>query len=289
MLKLVNIFLLLSCGIINAHKNKIFQKSYGNVDLISSTAFLTEEVNKNIITAKYVELLLKEMNYENKINLRLTQDKEFKCYAFFDNEESKSKVLNILIYEKETDINKTLSLVENIIINQISLDRSKNMFSIWYNSKSSEHVENILNNKIFRPKDVLELKILDSYDYFYEKGIYHILSYQNGKIIEVAKLDKILQLSTPTYNLLFVFTEINSLTVITANYKYNFEEKKYNNTSETLSFDFTPEWEYSFRPYSFRLLGQNFITIESIFGDKVSLYNISKKKFIQDLLVMIKE
>lgn len=289
MTKFLKIILLLSFGTISAHQNVIFQKSYGNVNLISSTSFCTEEINRNIIIAKYVELLLKELNYKNPIYLRLTHDSEFKCLAFFEKGEFQNKELNIAIFEKEIDILKTLSLVENIILNQKSLNKAKDKFSNWYNSKYSKIVENILSNKIDRPADVAELKSHGSFDYFYQNGIYHILSYQNNEIVEVAQLHKILQFSTPTYSLLFIFTEIDSLTIISANYKYDFNEKQYHPTSETLTLDFKTDWEYSFRPYSIRLLGQKYITIESLFGDSVSLYDITKKKFTQNLLSKLEE
>jgi hypothetical protein len=287
MTKLLNILLLLSFGIVSAHKNALFQKTYGNVDLISSTSYYTEEVNTNIITAKYVEILLKELNFQQIVHLRLSQGGEFKCLAYFGKEEFQNEGLNIIISHKETDIFKTLSLVENVIANQKSLDKSKDKLSNWYESKNSKLVTEILLNKINRPTDVPEIKSSGFFDYYYENGIYHILSYQNREVIEVAQLTKILQFSIPTPSLLFIFTEMNSLTVIRAEYKY--DGTKYNPTSETVKLDFQPEWEYSFRPYSIRLLGQKYITIESIFGEKVSLYNIPKKKLTQDLLAKFEE
>lgn len=289
MTKFLNILLLFTCGLINAHKNVIFEKSYGNVNLTSSTSFYTEEVNKNIITAKYVELLLKEINYNETVNLRLAQESEFKCYAYFGKEEFENKGLNILIFEKETDVIKTLNLVENIILNQKKLENAKDKFLIWYNSNTSKLVEKIHKNKMNRPKDVAEIKSSDFFDYFYENGVYHILSYQNREVIEVAQVTNILQFSVPTPSLLFMFTETDSLKIISANYKYNFEEKTYYPTSETVDLKFVPEWEYSFRPYSIRLLGQKYITIESLFGEKISLYNISKKSLIQDLSTIIEK
>lgn len=289
MTKFLNILLLFTFGLINAHKNVIFEKSYGNVSLTSSTSFYTEVVNKNIITAKYVDLLLKELNYNETVNLRLAQESEFKCYAYFGKEEFENKGLNILIFEKETDVIKTLNLIENIILNQKKLENAKDKFLIWYNSDMSKLVEKIHKNKMNRPTDVSKIKSSDFFDYFYENGVYHILSYQNREVIEVARVTNILQFSVPTPSLLFIFTEMDSLKIISANYKYNFDEKAYHPTSETVDLKFVPEWEYSFRPYSIRLLGQKYITIESLFGEKVSLYNISKKKLIQDLSTIIEK
>ena len=85
MTKFLNTLLLLSFAFAKAHTNRIVEKTYGNVNLISSTSYYTEEVNKNIITAKYADLLLKELNYNQPIRLRLTQEREFKCYAYFGN------------------------------------------------------------------------------------------------------------------------------------------------------------------------------------------------------------
>lgn len=287
MRKFLNILLLLSFGIASAHKNVIFKKSYGNVNLISSTSYYTEDVNKNIIAAKYTELLLKELSYKDSIYLWFWPDRDLKLRAYIGNENNQQKGLNIFITENETDIAKTLNFVENVIRNQKLLDKSKDKLSSWYQSKNSKLVNKILLNKINRPTDVPEIKSLGFFDYYYENGIYHVLSYQNREVIEVAQLTKILQFSIPTPSLLFIFTEMNSLTIIRAEYKY--DGTKYHPTSETVKFDFQPEWEYSFRPYSIRLLGQKYITIESLFGDKVSLYNITKKKLTQDLLAKFEE
>ena len=291
MTKFINILLLFSFGIVSAHTNAIFQKSYGNVNLISSTSYYTEDVNKNIIAAKYAELLLKELHYKDSIYLWFWPDKKKVFRAYFGREESKQKGLNIFIPEYETDISKTLTLIENVILNQKSLDKQRDKLLFWYNSEPSKLVKEIHLNKIYRPKDVPELEYRPdenyTFDYFYENGTFHILSLQNREVIEAAQVDKILQFRIVTSRLLFIFTETNSLTIVSADYKY--DGSKYNATSETLKFDFQPEWEYSFRPYKIRLLGQKYITIESIFGNKVSLYNIEKKKLTQDLLAKFEE
>jgi hypothetical protein len=287
MTKLLNILLLLSFGKAIAHKDVIFQKTYGNVNLLSFTSYYTEEVNKNIITAKYVELLVKELDYKESIYLWLRPDSELKFRAYFDNEESKQKGLNIFIPNKERDISKILNLVENIILNIKSLDKANDKLLNWYNSKNSKLVETIHLNKIYRPKDVPELISTEFFDYYYENGIYHILSHQNYEVIEVVQLSKILQFSVPVPNMLFIFTEMDSLTIIKAEYKY--DGSKFNPTSENVTFKFAPEWEYSFRPYKIRLLGQKYVTIESINGEKVSLYNIPKKKLTQDILAKFDE
>jgi hypothetical protein len=287
MRKLLNILLLLSFGIASAHKDVIFQKTYGNVNLISVTPFYTEEVNQNIITAKYVELLLKELNYKESIDLWLRPDSDSKFRAYFGNDENQQKSLNIFIPSKERDIAKTLNLVENVILNLKSIDKAKDKLINWYNLKNSKLVEIILLNKIFRPKDVPELISTEFFDYYFENGIYHILSYQNYEVIEVLQLSKILQFSVPVPNLLFMFTEMDSLTIIKAEYKYN--GTNYNATSDNVTFKFEPEWKYSFRPYKIRLLGQKYVTIESITGEKVSLYNIPKKKLTQDLLAKFED
>lgn len=272
-----------------AHKNVIFEKTYGNVNLVSSTSFYTEEVNKNIITAKYTDLLLKEMNFNESIRLRLTQDLELKIFAFYNNDENE-KILNIVIDNRETDIAKTLNFIENVISNIKSIKSKKESFENWYNSESTSLVKKILSNKIKRPREVEEFKSSNYYfDYYYQNETYHILSYQNREVIEVAKMKRMLQFTTPTSNLLFVFTDLDSLTIINADYKYNFDEKKYSPTSKTIDLKFEPEWIYSFRPYKIRLLGLKYVTIESIDGNQVSLYNIAKKSLIQDLSVKIEE
>ena len=291
MTKFLSIVFFLSCGIISAHKNVIFQKSYGNVNLISSTPYYTEDINKNIITAKYVEILLEKLNYKDSIYLWIWPDRELKFRAYFAAVESKQKCLNINIPEDEIDILKTLSLVENVILNQKSLDKNRSKLLSWYNLNPSKIVQSVFLSKVKRPNDVSQIDYPNSFDYtfdyYFENGIYHILSYQNREVIEVAQVNKILQFKIVTSSLLFIFTEKNSISIITANYKH--DGTKFNPTSESVTLEFKPKWDYSFQPFSIRLLGKKYITIESMFGDQVSLYNISTKKLIYDLSTKIDE
>lgn len=289
MTKIINVLLILLCTLSYAHKNSIVERTYGNVHLISSTSFLTEKTNKNLITGKYVELLSKEFNFTQTIHLYLIEDSPFKIYSYFENDDPKWKGLNVTIINGDTDVAKILNLIRNIFLNQKLIDTNKENFPIWFNSDNSEIVKKILSIRIDRPNDIPGLKQPGFFDYFFQNEKYHILSFQNREIIEVAQLENILQFSIPTPSLLCVFTSIDSLTIITSDYKYNFNEQKYYPTAEIITLKIEPKWTYSFRPYSIRQLGRNYITFESLFGEEVSLYNIPKKTFIKDLIAKIED
>jgi len=122
-------------------------KSYGNVNLISSTPYYTEDINKNIITAKYVELLLKELDYKENIYLWLWPERDITFKAYFETGESQQKGLNVIITEKETNVFKTLNLVENVILNQKSLEKERDKLLSWYNSAQSELVKKFFLTK----------------------------------------------------------------------------------------------------------------------------------------------
>jgi hypothetical protein len=290
MTKILNTLFILICTLSYAHKNAIVERTYGNVHLISSTSFLTEETNKNLITGKYVELLSKEFEFTQTIHLYLIDDnREFKIYSYFENKDPKWKGLNVTIVNSDTHVAKTLNLIRNIFLNQKLIDTLKEDFPKWYESESSDIVKNILSIRIDRPNDIPELKLPGFFDYYYQNETYHILSFQNREVIEVAQFKNLLQFSIPTPSLLCIFTEIDSLIIITSDYKYNFKEEKYYPTSETINLKIEPKWTYSFRPYLIRQLGRNYITFESLYGEEVSLYNIPKKTLIKDLSTKIEE
>lgn len=289
MKKILNILFTLLCALGYAHKNVIVERTYGNVHVISSTSFYTEETNKNLITAKYVELLSKEFKFTQTIHLHLINEREFKIYSYFENRAKERKGLNVTIITNDMHVAKTLNFFRNLFLNQKQIETNKKNFQVWYDSETSDVVKNILSIRIYRPNDIPELELRKFFDYYYQNETYHVLSFQNREVIEVAQMDNILQFSIPTPSLLCVFTAIDSLTIITSNYKYNFDEKKYYPTSETINLKIEPKWTYSFRPYSIRQLGTNYITFESLFGEEISLYNIPKKSFIKDLTTKIEE
>lgn len=289
MKKILNILFTLLCALGYAHKNVIVERTYGNVHVISSTSFYTEETNKNLITAKYVELLSKEFKFTQTIHLHLINEREFKIYSYFENRAKERKGLNVTIITNDMHVAKTLNFFRNLFLNQKQIETNKKNFQVWYDSETSDVVKNILSIRIYRPNDIPELEIRKFFDYYYQNETYHVLSFQNREVIEVAQMENILQFSIPTPSLLCVFTAIDSLTIITSNYKYNFDEKKYYPTSETINLKIEPKWTYSFRPYSIRQLGTNYITFESLFGEEISLYNIPKKSFIKDLTTKIEE
>lgn len=282
-MKIINLILLFSFFTSFAHTNVQFRKKYGNVHLTSSTSYYTEEVNTNIIAAKYLDLLLSEIKFDKQIHLSLIHGNEFKCYAYIEKEDPSNRGLNIIIFNTETDIYKTLNLIYAIVTKSNSTDKNQNNFQQWYNLETLDLITKVLSNKINRPNDVESIESSKFFDYYYQGGIYYILSYQNREVIEVAQMTKIVQFSVPIPSHLCLFSNRDSLTIIKGEYKYNFDAKKYYPTFERNDFKIRPEWQYAFRPYSIRSLGQKYISIVEYFGVKVSLFNISERELIHNL------
>lgn len=282
-MKIINLLLLFSFFTSFAHTNVQFTKKYGNVNLTSSTFYYTEEVNTNIITAKYLDLLLNEIKFNKQIHLSLIHGNEFRCYAYIEKQDPSNKGLNILIFNSETDIYKTLNLIYAIITKANSTDKNQSNFQHWYNLETPDILNKILSNKIYRPNDVENIESSKFFDYYYQSGIYYIRSYQNREVIEVAQMTTILQFNSPIPSHLCIFSDKYSLTIIKGDYKYNFDEKKYNPTFERNDFKVSPEWHYSFRPYSIRPLGIKYISIVEYFGVKVSVFTISERELIQNI------
>jgi hypothetical protein len=282
------ILIMLFTSLVYGHKNVLVQKKYGNVNLVSSTAFYTEDINRNLITAQYYELLLKEINYKEPVYLRLDDEGSFNFRAWIQTD-VQDVGLHIVIDIKEHDITKTLMFLENVMSNIKKLDNEKKNFSTWYISQTSPLIKKILSNKIYRPKEVSELNEPAFFDYYYVNGSYHIISHQNREIIEVAILNKILQFKTITPSLLCLFIEKNSILLVTGEYKYDFDKQKYFATSEQIPLTIESEWKYSFRPYTIKTLGQKYVLFETLFRDQVSLYSIKKRVLIQNLDAVLGE
>ncbi len=285
-------FFLLSVNLNFGHTNTIVQKKYGNITIASSTYFRTEEINRHLIIGQYAELLCKQMSYSGEIFIYLLQSPETEFRAWRANSNENPWLdLNINISSPYKDVTSCLNFIENVISNREKLKKNIRNISEWYSAKTSDNVKQIMLNKIMRPDDVIELANPKFFTYYFQDGFYHVLCTDSCETKEIAKLEQILQFSEPKFYILCIFKSPDEILILDANCRYDFEQKKYfvKSIDTNLTMDKTEFKNYNFRPYHILALGKDNIVFESFWSEKVFLYSMSKKIFIQDLDLQIQK
>ncbi|WP_396143128.1 hypothetical protein [Flavobacterium sp.] len=280
--------LLIISNVAFGHKNTYFKKKYGNIELVSSTYYYTEDINKNLIIGQYAEKLSELLKYNESIQIYLNQDSTIKIYTWQKdiNQKDESASLNIMINSPEKDVTKCLNFIEKSILNRDKIQLEKINFQNWYESNDlSINVQEVLKIKIYRPNDIEQLPKTKFFDYYFQNNNFHVISTVSCAIRELDTFTEILQFVEPKYYVLCVFTKMNALQIFEASCKYNFEEKNYYLESHKTELKIEKRADYftSFRPYKISSLGKSNITLESMWGEDLYLYSLSKKIFINDL------
>lgn len=270
-----------------SHKNTFFKKKFGNIELVCSTYYYTEDMNKNLIIGEYAQKLSELLNHSEPIRITLNQDETIKFYAWRKdkNQKDESFDINIIINSPEKDVSKCLNFIEKVILNHEKLDQKKNNLSDWYSSDSSSNVNEVLSIKIHRPNDIEQLHKTRFFDYYFQNNAFHVISINNCDVNELGSYSDIIQFVEPKYYTLCMFTAKNILKIFETSCDYNFVDKKYyfNSKYTELKIEKRKDFLTSFRPYKISSLGKTNIVIESMWSEDVYLYCLSRKIFIEDL------
>jgi len=159
-----------------AHKDKVISKSYGNVEVVFSTGFYYEEINKGLIIGEYAEMLSKKLNYSEPIvlffkhNYTSYEERYYKINPIREGPDSNLKnQIFIKMKDSEYDICEVLKLIEYSISNS---NKDIDGLSILKKLKDSTStaIVSVLNNKVYRPNVVNELMISkrDGVSYYYK-------------------------------------------------------------------------------------------------------------------------
>ncbi|GAA4049194.1 MULTISPECIES: hypothetical protein [Flavobacterium] len=281
-------FLFLICNSAFSHKNTFFKKNFGNIELVCSTYYYTEEMNKNLIVGQYAQKLSELLNYNQSILIFLNQDETISFRAWRKDSSSKdeSADLNIFIDSPDKDVSRCLSYIEKVILNRDRLKKEKFTLQNWYYTNDvSLIVQEVLRTKINRPNDIEQLPKTKFFDYYFQNNRFHVISNQNCGINDLGTFDDIIQFVEPKYYTLCMFTTKNILKIFETSCDYNFKDNKYyfNSKSTELKIEKRKDFFTSFRPYKITSLGKTNIVIESMWGEDVYLYCLSRKIFIEDL------
>jgi predicted nucleic acid-binding protein len=259
------------------------KREYGNVTIYISQSHYTEEINKSLIIAKYAELMSNNYKYSNKIYLHFFEGQSEKVKIntlFYSKEDSKDNIgMNIFFQGSDFSVIGCLNIIENSIINYGNLKNVNNTVDQIYINLASRKVIDILQNKIYRPKDSEKLeKNIKTYTYYYLDNKYHFIEILNDTEKELITVDKVIDFYS-FYNLLVIFTQKNELKIL-----------KFNEGVKSLKLEKTDTY---YRPFIVNILGGNKIFIEfnplSTQKNRVALYSLDDGIFVQNLDNIIKK
>lgn len=270
------LILLLASNLSFAHKDKMIQKNYGNVNMTTFASDYVEEMNKTLIIAQYAEFLAKELNYTGKIYLLFSEEqlKPSSVTCWMDKEESsQADVINAMFRFKSFSISGCLNVIENALINAKKIEKFKDKNFEIYNGRSSAKVIKVLESRLYRPNEVKELEKPSLYSYFIESGKYHLIRKEQDKEEELSTLDNILDYQILSRDIVVAFT--------------SFEEFKIFQTKIPIKTEHIDDIPNFYWPYNVHLLGDNKIFMEffprSEQKNRVMIYYLDKNVFIQDL------
>lgn len=278
------IFFLLFSVSLYAHKNKRVSHDYGNVTVESSTSNYTESINKNLIIGQYASLLCKKLNFNRKILLHLSEGyNKFSISTYYSKdvpESNSGKDLNILIFIDDQNISKCLNIVEFSILNEKNLNVfSKEQVTQIYNSEPSKIIKEIIKEKIYRPNLVNELERFEEYNYFIENEKFHLFR----KNVEIGIFDDILDFFILSTDIVVVFIRLNEAEIFESSSNYNSENKTSDLTFDCHKIKIENLNNTIYLPFKTKLFGEKIIIFENLFRDRVLLYSLNKKIFIQNL------
>ena len=146
---------LLLFHMLHAHKDKLIQKTYGNIQLSTYASDYVEEMNKTLIIGEYAEMLAKKNSYSNKIYLYFSEEQIdaplIKAWLPNINDNSENFDGISVIFKMEIySIEGCLKVIENAILNKNKLKSFANKQQAVYISKSSVINAAILNMRINR-------------------------------------------------------------------------------------------------------------------------------------------
>jgi hypothetical protein len=284
---------LFAANVAFSHKNVHVSRTYGNVTVESSTCFYNEEITKNLIIAKYAEILSNRYSYTGTIRLLLLDNNEMR-FSIWDkrSEEKEDDDLNIMIVSPGKDISKSISLIEKAILNKGNLSKFKKDFPNWYSGKLTEISRKIFEIKIERPNDVKELPKIRFFNCFFQNLKYHFTAVGDNcdSKEDVMIFDEIIQINETHPYIICVIAANEEVTVCEAKCEYDSEQKKFFMKDAVTKFNLknTDQRSSCIHPYHISGLGQKYISFETLFGDRVSIYSLSKKILVDNLDEIIK-
>lgn len=271
-------------GNVYAHKNIIITQSYGNVEVIFSTGYYYEEINKALIIGQYAEELSKSLNFNNQITLFFKHNIGNYKEKYYQLNNSLNKNINpgevfLDMKDEEFDVLDILKLVEYSIANINNLKDLDGLVIIEQNkNKKSKRIQKVVENKIYRPTIVNELKTPDNgISYFYKDDKFHVYHKEN-------EVEKILFDFLNVYQI----SKIDDYSLLIFDTKESFYHLTNNRFREPSSKFEIKKSQQQILPYSVckisnKLVSITFPEFTNKKDERVMLLDIKAKKLIQDI------
>ncbi|MBF4515632.1 hypothetical protein IRZ71_04725 [Flavobacterium sp. ANB] len=275
----ITFFLFSTFQILYAHKDKIVQKSYGNIHVVITASDYVEEMNKSLIISKYAELLAKKILYSDKVYLYFLeeQSENFTIKTWMPNLSDNSDNvdgINIMFNMRNYNISGCLQVIENALLNKNILPNFADKQFEIYKREPSKSVLKILQQRINRPNEIIELPKSEVFSYYTQNNQYHFFTIKDATSKDVLVLfNNILDYKVLSSEISIVFTKEDEFNIV-----------KNNSVMKTQHIDNTLNLYWS---YKVRLSGENKIFIEfydpSQQKDRMMIYYLKDETFIQDV------
>jgi hypothetical protein len=272
--KIIIIIIILASLKSHAHRDVTVVKDYGNIQIIASSGFYYEELNKCLIAGRYINLLSKEVGFKDTITINFKH-----IYKKDNNPSITFKKYNndknfLVIYEKSNfNIKKILNLIEYLLTNKLVLkDLSESDIEEIESKAPSAIVKSILSRKIYRSSEITSLKLNNTISYFIQDCKYHIYHLANKKEEVLGVFDDVYQINSVSPTSSIIFDTKNSFVYLNFNNKKSAKKGKHLNEDNL------------YMPYVVNTLSKDIISItlsEYLGREVVVLYFVSKEKWIK--------
>lgn len=279
--KIFLIILFCISQILFSHENKQFTKIYNNVKINTSTAYYSEKINQMLIIGQYAEMLSKKYNFNKNIELNFfeTTGSDF-LFGYYQKKNIKDSInlgcLNLRFQKYDFDITGCLNIIEFGILNLKKIEKSKEKLSIIYNSKPSNIIIDLLQNKLYRPNEIKELKSISPFDYYFQGDDFFITSIdKNNKEVVIETVNAFLDIYTINKKKIVLFINKEQIEIIDTEKTIDKYLLKIYNSDKF------------YRPFKIQLLGEDKILFEfnadSFYRNRTMIFFIKKNIFIEDL------
>ena len=291
MRKIIFTVLVISFGHCFAHKNVTVSENFSNVRVLFTTSFHYEEINKALIIGQYAERLSKKLGYEDSVTIWFKHDyaksntDSFTVTHDLKNDPSKSNDIFITLVDTEYVVKDILRLLEYSIQNVTKIDNWDGKSIIKkISDKTSELLNDIVQEKIYRPETIHKLEIPNkAVSYYYKDESFHIYRVENDIEKVLLKVENIFQFSSDNDFATIIFDTNESF--------YHIDNNRLIKPSNRIKID---NAEGNHIPYIVKSISYNKTSI-SFFKSKnsnqqrVMIYLQDQEKLVQNLDKIIRE
>ncbi|WNM19474.1 hypothetical protein [Flavobacterium capsici] len=201
-MKKITILLVFILSAINSTANQsyLIQAKNGRVNMFGSFSYRNEKANKLIILGSYVNLTMRSLKLNKKIDLSFYErPKDSIEFHFTKNE----RTIKIRIYAADIDFEKQL-----INIFQILNQSNGNKMELY---QTKEIIKQVLQNKIYRPDIIKELDKEGNISYYVSNNKFYFYKKEGNNVLEIKSFDNIIDFFNAHNDKLFIVINDNEI------------------------------------------------------------------------------